>query len=105
MLVLLLSSLLLVPTWPLDFWRNTLAYASYIQFGTPLENLLHYFLPAQLAEPLTLILSGLFFLALLPGWWLAWHTRPASAGFSSARQASPARTVMSRYDPNDRFGA
>lgn len=80
MLVLLLSSLLLVPTWPLDFWRNTLAYASYIQFGTPLENLLHYFLPAQLAEPLTLILSGLFFLALLPGWWLAWHTRPASAG-------------------------
>ncbi len=74
MLGLLLSSLLLIPTWPLDFWWNTLAYASYIQFGTPLENLLHYFLPPHLAAPLTLILTGLFFLALLPGWWLAWRT-------------------------------
>ena len=80
MLALLLSSLLLIPAWPLDFWRNTLAYASYIRFGTPLENLLHYFLPSQLAAPLTLILTGLLFLALLPGWWLAWRTPPDDRG-------------------------
>jgi len=76
MLFLMVSSILLVPTWPLDFVLNAIAYAKFIQFGTPLENLLHYLLPANLAAPLTIILSVIFFLALLPGWWLAWRTRP-----------------------------
>ncbi|GAB4432190.1 MAG: hypothetical protein Kow0031_13540 [Anaerolineae bacterium] len=81
MLFLMISSVLLVPTWPLDFVRNAIAYAKFIQFGTPLENLLHYFLPANLAAPATFVLSIILFLALLPGWWLAWRapikTQPA----------------------------
>jgi hypothetical protein len=72
-LVLLASSMLLVPTWPLDFARNAIAYTDYVAFGTPLENLLHYFFPAHIAGPLTISLSILIFLTLLPGWWLAWR--------------------------------
>lgn len=75
-LMLSLSSMLLVPTWPLDFIRNAIDYSDYVAFGTPLENLLHYFLPAGLAAPLTVVLSLVFFLALLPGWWLAWRGKP-----------------------------
>ena len=75
-LFLSLSSMLLVPSWPLDFIRNAIDYSDYVAFGTPLENLLHYFLPAAVAAPLTVILSIAFFLALLPGWWLAWRNRP-----------------------------
>ena len=75
-LLLVVTSMLLVPTWPLDFIRNAVAYSDYVAFGTPLENLLHYILPANLADPLTLVLSGLFFLALLPGWWFGWQGRP-----------------------------
>ena len=76
MLVLAVSPMLLVPTWPLDFARNAVAYTDYVAFGTPLENLLHFFLPAPVAASLTVILSILFFLTLLPGWWLAWRGRP-----------------------------
>lgn len=78
MLTLLLSSMLLVPTWPVDFVRNAIAYSDYVAFGTPLENLLHFLLPASLAAPLTIILSFLFFLALLPGWWFAFKGRPGA---------------------------
>jgi hypothetical protein len=74
-LLLVASSMLLVPTWPLDFVRNAIAYTDYVAFGTPLENLLYYFFPASFADPLTLILSIIFFLTLLPGWWLAWRGR------------------------------
>ena len=66
--VLVASSMLLVPTWPLDFVNNALAYSDYVAFGTPLENLLHFILPASIAGPLTVILSILFFLMLMPGW-------------------------------------
>ncbi len=78
MLLLVLSSMLLVPTWPFDFIRNAIEYTDYVAFGTPLENLLHYLLPAQIAAPTTVILSGLFFLMLLPGWWFAWRNRPGA---------------------------
>ena len=78
MLFLMVSSILLVPTWPLDFVLNAIAYAKFIQFGTPLENLLHYLLPAHLAAPLTIILSVILFGALLPGWWLAWRSPSGS---------------------------
>jgi hypothetical protein len=74
--VLVATSMILVPTWPLDFMNNAIAYSDYVAFGTPLENLLHYLLPASIAAPLTVILSALFFLALLPGWWLALRGRP-----------------------------
>lgn len=77
MLALAGSSMLLVPTWPLDFVRNARAYSDYVAFGTPLENLLHYLLPARLAAPLTVGLSALFFVLLLPGWWRAWRASPA----------------------------
>jgi hypothetical protein len=69
--VLVVSSMALVPTWPLDFINNAIAYSDYVAFGTPLENLLHYLLPASVAAPLTPVLSALFFILLLPGWWLA----------------------------------
>ncbi len=71
MLALVFSSMLLVPGWPLDFVKNAVAYSDYVAFGTPLENLLHYLFPASFAAPLTVILSALFFLVLLPGWGIA----------------------------------
>jgi hypothetical protein len=73
--VLIFSSMLLVPTWPFDFVRNAIAYSDYVAFGTPLENLLLYLLPGDIAAPLTVVLSLLFFLLLLPGWWLALRHR------------------------------
>ncbi len=73
------SALLLVPSWPLDFARNLLAYSVYVRHGAPLENLLHYFLPANIATPLNLILSGLFLLMLLPGWWRAFRADQPAA--------------------------
>ncbi len=75
---LILSSMLLVPRWPLDFVINIFAYSEYVQHGTPLENLLHYFLPPASAGLLTPVLSLLFFGALLPGWWLAIKGRPGA---------------------------
>jgi hypothetical protein len=80
MLILVASSMFLVTSWPLDFVRNAIAYTDYVAFGTPLENLLHYFFPFRVANPLTVVLSILFFLALLPGWWLAWRTPPDNGG-------------------------
>lgn len=85
-LLLSLSSMLLIPTWPLDFIRNAIDYSDYVAFGTPLENLLHYLLPATVAAPLTVILSLLFFVALLPGWWHAWRTQPG--GYTWAIQTT-----------------
>ncbi|HMR67733.1 MAG TPA: glycosyltransferase family 87 protein, partial [Anaerolineae bacterium] len=78
MLGLVFGSILLIPSWPVDFARNALAYSDYVAFGTPLENLLDFLLPPSLAGPLTSLLSGLFFLALLPGWWLAFRDRPGA---------------------------
>jgi hypothetical protein len=43
-----------------------------------LENLLHYLFPTQIATPLTVALSILFFLTLLPGWWLALRDQPGA---------------------------
>jgi len=71
LLALVGSSMLLVPTWPFDFVRNVIDYSDYVAYGPPLENLLHYLLPAAIAGPLTIVLSVLFFLALWPSWWLA----------------------------------
>jgi len=79
---LTLGSMALVPGWPLDFARNALAYSDYVAFGTPLENLLHYLLPAALAGWLTPVLSAVFFLALLPDWWLALRGR--AGGYTAA---------------------
>ncbi len=84
--LLFFSAMLLVPTWPFDFVKNAIAYSDYVAFGTPLENLLHYFLPASLAAPLTPILSALFFLLVLPGWWLAFRNRPG--GYTWAIQTT-----------------
>jgi hypothetical protein len=82
LVVLVASSMLLVPSWPLEFVRNAIAYTDYVAFGTPVENLLHYLLPAEIAAPLTLILSVLLFLALLPGWWQALRGQPAGYTWS-----------------------
>lgn len=77
-LILVTTSMLMLPTWPFDFVRNAIAYSHYVAFGTPLENLLLYFLPVTMVPPLTMGLSVLFFLALLPGWWLALRGRPGA---------------------------
>jgi hypothetical protein len=82
LLALIVSGIGLVPNWPLDFVRNVVAYSAYVAFGTPLENLLSYLLPATIAGPLNTILSICFFLALLPGWWLALRNKPG--GFTWA---------------------
>jgi hypothetical protein len=82
LLILVGSSMLLVPSWPLDFMRNAIAYTDYVAFGTPLENLLHYLLPAEIAAPLTPMLSALLFLALLPGWWQALRDQPGGYTWS-----------------------
>jgi len=75
MLVLVASSMLLVPSWPLDFIRNAIAYSEYVSHGTPLQNLLQYFLPLGIADTLTFILSLVLFVAILPAWWLAWRKK------------------------------
>lgn len=93
MLALVASSMSLVPSWPVDFINNARAYSGYVAFGTPLENLLHYLLPGSLAGPLTIILSALFFLALLPGWWLALRSQPVVAT-SVANQAAETTKVI-----------
>jgi hypothetical protein len=75
LLVLVTSSMVLIPTWPLDFVKNAIAYSDYVAFGTPLENLLHFLLPATIAAPLTVGLSILCIVAILPGWWFALQGR------------------------------
>ncbi len=98
LLVLVASSMLLVPTWPLDFVRNAIAYSDYVAFGTPLENLLHYFFPAEVAAPLTVSLSALFFLALLPGWWLAWRSSPFLVPFTGEDKGTKIRSPKCTLD-------
>ena len=68
----------MIPSWPLDFARNAIAYSEYVAHGTPLQNLLHYFLPPGIADALTLILSLVLFVVILPGWWLAWRGKPGA---------------------------
>jgi hypothetical protein len=68
MAVLLLSSLLWVPDWPLRFVNTLSAYSGYVGFGSPLENMTARFAPGidHLLNPLiTILLAGL----LLWQWW------------------------------------
>jgi len=92
MVILVVSSMVLVPTWPIDFINNAVAYSDYVAFGTPLENLLAFLLPASIAGSLTIGLSVLFFLALLPGWWLALRTS-VSPSLDKGKGETHQRTV------------
>jgi hypothetical protein len=68
MVVLLLTSLLWVPDWPLRFLSTLSAYSGYVGFGSPLENMTARFTPGfeHLLNPIiTVLLAGL----LLWQWW------------------------------------
>jgi len=67
-LLLLLSSMLWVPDWPLRFLNNITAYSDYVGFGSPLENMTAQFAPGfdQILNPLVIVVLGGFMLWL---WW------------------------------------
>jgi len=56
MTVLVLSSLLLVPTWIADFFIWMSRYPSYTAIGSPIWTLTHYFFP-QLGTPVEIMIS------------------------------------------------
>lgn len=72
---LLLTSILWLPDWPLQFYNNISAYSGYVGFGSPLENMTAQFAPGPdhwLNPLITLLLVGL----LLWQWWTALFRKP-----------------------------
>jgi hypothetical protein len=67
MTVLVLSSLLLVPTWITDFFTWMGKYPSYTAVGSPIWTLTHYFFP-QLGKPVEIVISLLVLGYLLYTW-------------------------------------
>jgi len=67
LLVLALSSLLLVPTWPADFLAWMVKYPGYTAIGSPIWTLTHYFFP-QLGTPVEIVVSMLVLGHLLYTW-------------------------------------
>jgi hypothetical protein len=67
MIVLVLSSLLLVPTWPADFLAWMIKYPSYTAIGSPIWTLTHYFSP-QLGTPAEIVIFLLVLGHLLYTW-------------------------------------
>ena len=67
MTVLVLSSLLLVPTWIADFFTWMSRYPSYTAIGSPIWTLTHYFFP-QLGTPAETVISLLVLGHLLYTW-------------------------------------
>jgi len=73
--VLLLTSVVWVPDWPLRFFNTLFAYSDYVGFGSPLENMTARFAPTTaplLNLLITLLLSGL----LLWQWGLILKKQP-----------------------------
>jgi hypothetical protein len=77
MLILLLTSLIWLPDWPLHFFNVALAYADYVNHGSPLENMTARFLPSfdHLLNP---TLSVMLIALLLWQWGLALTRQPDS---------------------------
>jgi hypothetical protein len=67
MTVLVLSSLLLVPTWIADFFTWVSRYPGYTAIGSPIWTLTHYFFP-QLGTPVEIAISLLVLGHLLYAW-------------------------------------
>jgi hypothetical protein len=67
MIVLVCSSLLLVPTWPADFLAWMVKYPSYTAIGSPIWTLTHYFFP-HLGTPVEIVISLLVLGHLLYAW-------------------------------------
>ena len=67
MTVLVLSSLLLVPTWIADFFSWMSKYPGYTIIGSPIWTLTHYFFP-QLGTPVEIVISLLVLGYLLYTW-------------------------------------
>ncbi len=67
MAFLVFSSLLLLPTWPADFFTWMSRYPSYTAIGSPIWTLTHYFFP-RLGTPVEVVISLLVLGHLLYTW-------------------------------------
>jgi hypothetical protein len=75
LVLLTLAGMLLVPTWPVDFYSGLFAYSGYVGFYSPIENLTRTFaapIALPLANGLSVILIGL----MLWAWWQMWRKKP-----------------------------
>jgi hypothetical protein len=75
LILLTLAGMLLVPTWPVDFYSGLFAYSGYVGFYSPIENLTRTFaapIALPLANGLSVILIGL----MLWAWWQMWRKKP-----------------------------
>jgi hypothetical protein len=75
LLILTLATMLLVPTWPQDFYSGLFAYSGYVGFYSPIENLTRTFaapIAIPLANGLSVILIGL----MLFTWVQVWRQKP-----------------------------
>ncbi len=80
LLILTLAGMLLVPTWPRDFYTGLSAYSGYVGFYSPIENLTRTF-AAPIAIPLANSLSVVLLAFMLFTWWQVWRLRQKAGGF------------------------
>ncbi len=57
-----------LPTWPLEFVSALSRYTGYIRVGAPVQTLLSYFVPLDLAGPSAVALGGLLVFAAAAAW-------------------------------------
>jgi hypothetical protein len=80
LLTLILAGMLLVPTWPRDFYTGLSAYSGYVGFYSPIENLTRTF-AAPIAIPLANGLSVVLLGFMLFIWWQVWRLRQKTGWF------------------------
>lgn len=71
---LTLVTMVLVPTWPQDFYSGLFAYSGYVGFYSPIENLTRTF-AAPIAIPLANGLSVILLGFMLFTWWQVWRKK------------------------------
>lgn len=71
---LTLVTMILVPTWPQDFYSGLFAYSGYVGFYSPIENLTRTF-AAPIAIPLANGLSVVLLGFMLFTWWQVWRKK------------------------------
>lgn len=71
---LTLVTMVLVPTWPQDFYSGLFAYSGYVGFYSPIENLTRTF-AAPIAIPLANGLSVVLLGFMLFTWWQVWRKK------------------------------
>ncbi len=80
MAALILSPMLLVPTWPADFVAWVVRYPGYTAIGSPVWTLTHYFFP-RLGTPTEVAVDGALLVYLLYQWWTGAGIRVGAARF------------------------